>query len=532
MLTRRTLARDTRREAAELATLRPHPAQASNGEEGAYTNPAPGGLSYIANYSKGLPHFNAGNNVGQVDPAAYRAMVRALVSGNPADYEQIPMGTPVPHPRKFVNPQAGLGFDLEGPDAWAAAIPPAPRIDGAENAAEMAELYWMALLRDVRFTDYGTGTGSDAGANNSAAAANALTNDFSAFSGPRDGAGNVTPSTLFRGFTPGDLVGPYISQFLLKPVVFGTLRFEQLQQTAKPNLDYLIDPAEWLSIQDGNQPAALDQFDPLRRYIRTPRDLATYVHFDALYEAYLNACLILLDLRAPFDPGNPYTDSATQQGFGTFDGPHILSLVTEVASRALKAVWYQKWFVHRRLRPEAFGGLIHHHLVPGPPAYPINPEILDTGAGGTLDRIHSRNVAKGHDSFLLPQAFPEGSPLHPAYGAGHATVAGACVTILKAWFDESFIIPNPVVPNPAGTNLVAYTGPGANALTVGGELNKVAANIAIGRNMAGVHWRSDYTQSLRLGEAIAIGILEEQKICYNEPHSLTLTKFDGSTVAI
>jgi hypothetical protein len=27
--------------------------------------------------------------------------------------------------------------------------------------------------------------------------------------------------------------------------------------------------------------------------------------------------------------------------------PHILSWVTEVATRALKAVWYQKWFVHR-----------------------------------------------------------------------------------------------------------------------------------------------------------------------------------------
>jgi hypothetical protein len=161
-----------------------------------------------------------------------------------------------------------------------------------------------------------------------------------------------------------------VSQFLLKPVVFGTLRFNQRQRTAQPGLDYLMDPAEWLSIQDGNQPVAQDQFDPVRRYIRTPRDLATYVHFDALYEAYLNACLILLDLRAPFDPGNPYTDSETQQGFGTFGGPHILSLVTEVASRALKAVWYQKWFVHRRLRPEAFGGLIHHHLAPGTAGLP------------------------------------------------------------------------------------------------------------------------------------------------------------------
>jgi membrane-associated phospholipid phosphatase len=545
MLTRRTVARETRREASEIGFLRPHPDHPTNGEEAAYTNPnppppppppapIPSTLTYIANYSKGLPH----NNVGEVDPAAYRAMLRALTSANPADFEQIPMGTPPPR-QKLVNPQSGLAFDLEGSDAFAYFIPPAPRIDGPENSAEMAELYWMALLRDVSFTDFGTGAGTDAaGPNSSADAADALTDDFTAFRGPRDPTtGRVTPATLFRGFTPGDLLGPYVSQFLLKRIVFGTLRFNQRQRTAAtnpapgPGIDYLIDPAEWLAIQDGAQPAAQDQFDPTRRFIRNPRDLATYVHFDALYEAYLNACLILLDMRAPFDPGNPYTASANQLGFGTFGGPHILSLLTEVATRALKAVWYQKWFVHRRLRPEAFGGLVHHHLAPGAPAYPIDPEILDTN-GTTLTRIRNRNAAAGANIYLLPQAFPEGSPLHPSYGAGHATVAGACVTILKAWFDESFRIPNPVVPNATGRQLIAYAGPGANELTVGGELNKVAANIAIGRNMAGVHWRSDYTQSMRLGEAVAISILEEQKLTYNEPGSFTVTKFDGTAVTI
>jgi hypothetical protein len=34
--------------------------------------------------------------------------------------------------------------------------------------------------------------------------------------------------------------------------------------------------------------------------------------------------------------------------------------------------------------------------------------------------------------------------------------------------------------------------------------------------MAGVHYRSDYTQSLNLEEAIAIGILEDQKIPLTE----------------
>ncbi len=116
--------------------------------------------------------------------------------------------------------------------------------------------------------------------------------------------------------------------------------------------------------------------------------------------------------------------------------------------------------------------------------------------------------------------------MHPAYGAGHATVAGACVTILKAWFDESFVLPNPVESDAAGMNLIPFAG---QPLTVGGELNKLAANISIGRNAAGVHWRTDYTESIRLGERLAIGLLEEQKLTYNESSSLSLTKIDSAT---
>jgi hypothetical protein len=33
--------------------------------------------------------------------------------------------------------------------------------------------------------------------------------------------------------------------------------------------------------------------------------------------------------------------------------------VPEVAAIALKSVWLQKWYVHRRLRPEVCGGLVH-----------------------------------------------------------------------------------------------------------------------------------------------------------------------------
>ena len=328
--------------------------------------------------------------------------------------------------------------------------------------------------------------------------------------------------------------------FFTRMFTGGRWYFEQKQRIVQGGGvagDYLFEYPKWLEAQDGKNINPADNYTGTpadTRYIVTPRDIAYYVHVDALYEAYLHAALILLQHNAPVDSGNPYISSQTQIGFGTFGGPHILSLVTEVATRALKAVWYQKWFVHRRLRPEAFGGLIHRmkNTVSPPsvpnPQYAIHNEILNSQV---LPRIFAI-----YNWYLLPQAFPEGSPTHPSYGAGHATVAGACVTILKAWFNEDTKIKDlfdPVMPDPADdTNLTTVGVPDSATITVGGELNKVAANVAIGRNWAGVHYRSDYKESLELGEKIAIDILEEQKITYNEKSSFKIKKFDGTSITI
>jgi hypothetical protein len=206
-----------------------------------------------------------------------------------------------------------------------------------------------------------------------------------------------------------------------------------------------------------------------------------------------------------------------------------------VGTRALKAVWFQKWGVHRRLRPEEFGGRIHVDLlVPPIGRYDpvIDAEILNSLRVPGMLSTYFPPGPQG--TYLLPQAFAEGAPNHPAYGAGHATVAAACCTMLKAWFDESFVIQNPQVPDPTTgfTTLIPVPAGTTPPLTVGGELNKLAANIALGRNAAGVHWRSDYTESLFLGEEIAIRILQEQKRTYNEENFLSLTKFDGTTITI
>jgi hypothetical protein len=70
-------------------------------------------------------------------------------------------------------------------------------------------------------------------------------------------------------------------------------------------------------------------------------------------------------------------------------------------------------------------------------------------------------------------------------------------------------------------------------MTVGGELNKLAANVGIGRNFAGIHWRTDYTASLRLGEAVAMSVLRDQKLTYNEASPVfRFTSFDGVPIEI
>jgi hypothetical protein len=112
-------------------------------------------------------------------------------------------------------------------------------------------------------------------------------------------------------------------------------------------------------------------------------------------------------------------------------------------------------------------------------------------------------------------------------------IAGACVTALKAFFSETFVIPSPVASSDDGLSLVPYNGSDAGQITVGGELNKLANNVALGRDMAGVHWRSDAEQALLLGEKVTISILRDQRPTYNEPfNGFTFTRFNGTSITV
>ena len=90
-----------------------------------------------------------------------------------------------------------------------------------------------------------------------------------------------------------------------------------------------------------------------------------------------------------------------------------------------------------------------------------------------------------------------------------------------------------MMPSDDGQSLLPYTGNDADQITVGGELNKLAENVALGRDIAAQHWRSDALQALLLGEAVAISILRDQHSIFNEPFDgFTFTKFDGCKITL
>jgi hypothetical protein len=285
--------------------------------------------------------------------------------------------------------------------------------------------------------------------------------------------------------------------------------------------EYMTSYADWLKVLRGAA-AGSNVFDPTPRYIRNNRDLAQYLLVDFMGEANIFAALTLLSYGNPaLATGNPYLKMSTTASGITFGSQMALDLVSRAPNSALRTSFYQKWLVHRRIRPESFGGRIHN-VVTGAAKYPIHSDILNSSA---LKAVFS---ARG--TYLLPMPYPAGSPAHPSYPAAHAVSAGAGITMLKAFFNESFVIPNPVVASDDGLSLVPYTG---DPLTVGGELNKLGSNIALGRDAGGVHYRSDGVEGLKLGESVALSTLRDVATIYHEEFpGFTLTRFDGTAVTV
>jgi hypothetical protein len=136
---------------------------------------------------------------------------------------------------------------------------------------------------------------------------------------------------------------------------------------------------------------------------------------------------------------------------------------------ALLAAWHYKWFTARtgvRYRPRP---VEYDYRV----SVLYNRQVNDTGSGDGPLR-------------LTPTPSP-GTPRHPSYPSGHSTYAGAASEMLSFFFPD-------------------YTA----------EFDKLADNTGLARLWAGIHWRSDHVQGVRLGRCVAreiIATLQRGCIC-------------------
>jgi hypothetical protein len=495
----------------------PVPPHTTNGDEQRYPDKS-------GTYTKGILQ----DGIGLVNLQAFKSFRKAIDSGKFSDWENVIIGGT----RTQNGPLGGRAFALEGSDdvqfgdapspanqVSQVVVPPAPALASEAYGTELIEMYWASLLRDVDFGEYVS--------NPTAAQAAAELSNEPTYAGPRDQHGNVTPNLLFRGTYPGDVLGPYLSQLYLIPTAMGSQPISQQMFSLAADMDFMTDPVTFEQVQNGIDSGQTVQFEDQLRYLHDGRGLNTFTHVDVLFQTFLTAYLVLGTMGAPVNPGNPYVGSRTQNGFGTFAGPDFAATLCHAARLGLNSVWYQKWWIHLRHRPES-GGAIARQIL--------------TGQGNTLDgHLHS-NVLNSqavqrsfnkYGDYFLSQSFPEGSPTHPSYPTGHGAVAGACITVLKFFFDNNFVIPSPVVPSSDGISLLPYTGQDAGQLTVGGELNKLANNVSFGHGIhAGIHWRSDTTSSVQLGEAVAISFLQDRAATYAEPFTINFTKIDGTTATI
>jgi hypothetical protein len=374
--------------------------------------------------------------------------------------------------------------------------------------------------------------------------------------------GTITPKTLFRGISEDEQYGPYMSQLLLKPFQYGNTPVRQFNN---PDMDPLNTNkankmSVWLDVQRGIKVfnAALTDRNT-EKYAFDGRILGSIAHNDPLFSAFYNAAMILNQSGVGITGfGSVHSSTWIDSG-----APAVLAAVADVATHALRVCWYAKYDLTMRIRPEVLAQRVmfasqasnSDYLTGGAHPVPKLSTIKTNAEYGQslLTKVNDWNVAHGGTNmsgknYFLNMQYEEGSPTHPSLPAGHAVVAGACTTVLKAMVitrtpgtDNKILwVAGPrtaVQADATGDNLISYAESDASSMTVIGELNKLASNMSLGRNTGGVHYRLDGYMGMRLGEDYAITYLQDRIKEYGSNYNglfkhYDLTKFDGTRVRI
>lgn len=449
---------------------------------------------YAGNFSKGLPHKK-----GKVSKKAFKQLLR-ICSGELSELANLTLGGKL----KLVDLTCVGGIDFIGSPKDSFWLPPSPSIKSADAAAELLELYAMALVRDIPFSQWDTSSEIKFILKG--------LNKLSAYWGPKK-KGKITVKTLFRGETKADLKGHFVSQFLYQGSVWGNQKIE-LKIYPLVEVDYLTTYEEAISLQDGIPNSEASKQHSFTRYIHTLRDGAAYIHNDFPGQAAVCAAQFLFNIGCPI---KAQPKSEKERFFIELGLCDIHDLLSRGVKLSMAACWYHK-YNQLKLRPEAFALLVEEWRRNGCNPYHLHSELLDSPL---LDAVKDK-----WGSYCLPQAYSEGSPLHPSYPSGHATWIGATVTILKAFFDCDFEF-EAYGPSSCGTELV----PLGYKVKVGEELDKLASNVGTFRNAAGIHYRSDML-GIYLGESVAINILKDAVKRYAFPVKFQFTARNGEEIVI
>lgn len=542
----RDCAADLRAKLGVLQNERAVRADCLNREEVKYRD-----YGFSGSFHKTLQHDINGT---LTDTEDYNSMRRGIVNNDQDLLASVSLATGAT--MKLANPLASWATCLVGKTMNGLKIPCAPALSSDAAAADMVEVYTHAYVRDVPFIDYSTSgviaTVLGVGHMNAPGVVANLLYPPGAFGG---GFAGFTAKNLFRGPSALEQYGPYISQFLYLNIPYGTAATPVAQLYATlpaptypapalpaPRSEWGINKMETVYLQNGQRPSSL--FAPvdtkIARYIFDGRSLAETVHNDAVYQFFYQAAVIMSSapLSLPVNPGIP--SYVNQGGFITAGNAAALCTVAEVADLALKHAWYWKWQKARRLRPETMGLWVQNVMdgsVGNAGNYDLSDVLLDNGILTTGYGPSGNPYMNG--SYTLPLCYQEGSPTHPSYPAGHAAIAGACVTVLKMFYDCERVWPVQVVEaNSIGTALVNYTGTDAGMMTVTGELDKLASNISIGRDWAGVHYRTDGVAGMELGEMVAMAYMSDLLSSWVEnksngcPPAISFRKFDGTIATV
>jgi hypothetical protein len=368
--------------------------------------------------------------------------------------------------RKIVNPRAGLNA---GDDHV-----PAPYADSSrDTAGELLEVAAMALLRDTPLSEI-----------DSDPTAARIAETLGQFPGMLT---QLSAAGLWR-YGPLDN-GARWSRLMDQSIPLGwrnTLYWPQ-QRTG----GYGANADAYNALQNGT--VIERQTFGLVVTPLTGRGLASLAHQDQPYLIPLFVACQLLAASAPLSSRFPLL--ANEAPFVTGGGALALQCALATATeKAMRLCWRAKFRYHRerpeRLWREGVAGNLH-------------PDFLGIG-GWIVEQVGD----------YLPMIYAEGSPIHPDYPSGHATIAGVCGGILMAWFADS---------------PVASLG----IKSVHAEIRQIMWAMSIGRNWAGIHTRSSLLEGLRLGIRVARSHLSAMKANNPEPiGTAQFADFDGQTITV